>query len=295
MNLNSKFFSIILFSFYCLAMENNTTNTLALEPASHDYQVLSTEAQLALGLPVESHFPIKKFNQPCPQKIIMPCFISINDIFINEKFLKNSPYALKRCFVFLAAVKAKYKDAEPHEILQKKYSDIVNYIVSKGKIDTSSFEEILKTSQDLVSKYGETKVKQFGEELKNLLKIQQHRTDTEGLYATQCYHCVRCYSKFVFWNSSAIPFELRAVYNHGNLSSYEIDEIAEQLEQQNKICAEHKNTEKTKEMLKQNEFLADHKNREKLDQVLEELHLHKNREKFAEVLKELGSVKKIII
>ncbi|MCL4361276.1 hypothetical protein M1446_02895 [Candidatus Dependentiae bacterium] len=150
MNFKIKILSIlVLLSLNCFAMETGSNDEYPA--ASPKYQKLASEAQVAAGIPLEKHYPIKKVNQ-IRGVVTVPGMIGV-----NEKDLNKYSYGVQRCQLFHEAIHVKYDDAQR----------------SWDRCHFKSMEAPLSFEEELEER-----------------RLGENRADIEGYNATQCFSCV---------------------------------------------------------------------------------------------------------
>lgn len=199
-------------------------------PATPFYQELGKEAQYAVGIPKEYHVPIKKILPTNPMAAFVSALAFPNAIYVNEQKLNEQPYGVKRCAVY-------------HEAIHKKYNDMtiapmLEFFMFFGTM--YGVHKILKSLQ-LSTALHVLGVVTPGVIATMIVCSKNHhyrerRADIEGFYATQCATCVQ---EMATDRHQKFEIDSHPLRNEGYLWAHEINLIAQDLQQQNKICAYH--------------------------------------------------------
>ncbi|MCL4361277.1 hypothetical protein M1446_02900 [Candidatus Dependentiae bacterium] len=225
MNFKLKILSVlVLLSLNCFAMEIKQEIDPGVQSAlaSQFYQDLGKEAQFSVGIPEAQHVPIKNFPNLIKQ-LQSFAITSDTDIYIDEYYLDLALYGIQRCIIF-------------HEAIHRKYNDL-QYL----KNVTNKALGLKFDSEENLKNY----LKIYAEEVQQCRSFCEHRADTEGLYATQCYMCVNEYLKlqqlsFQEADETKNGISEKKMNYLGYATIDEMKKIVDNLMQQNKICAYHK-------------------------------------------------------
>lgn len=198
--------------------------SLGTVPASALFQNLGKEAQISVGIPPFFNVPIRKFRKDVS---IAGCQTP-HAIYVNEE--KKSTYGVDRMMIYHEAIHKKYNDftttlyAIPGITMVS--SIIINFVLkSILNIKDQEARALISVTAALASSY-------IGAQ--KMLRLCERRADTEALYIAACHTCahdvVDARTKSEVKNNLA---------THGYLLSHEINKIAQELKEQNKICKFH--------------------------------------------------------
>jgi hypothetical protein len=197
------------------------------EPASQKYQELGSQAQFAVGIPLERHAPIKKINPASPVAYMFGALAESDAIYVNEEKFDKATYGSVRCALCHEAVHVKYHD---------KVADGILEIVALIGATIGAFL-ILKT-YDIV-RLRKTLSFIIGLGISSCASLQYHqfmerRADIEGHYATQCSTCVYEHAQR---RKQLFEEENNPLKDHGYLWAADLEKIAQELG--DKKCAYH--------------------------------------------------------
>lgn len=203
--------------------------------ASIEYQLLGKDVQSAIGLSPSKQLPIKKIPTTSPLYTLVGALAQPDAIYVNEEKLNERPYGARRCALLHEAIHARYNDMATHDIL----SDL-GWIVSSFVTYKSLrwiYPQQRKVVLGLVAVGGNYA-------LAFLLGMQhkyyiERRADIEGHYASECFICVQEAAE-----QRRISFEEQnnPLRYQGYLWAAELTTIAQELEQQHKICDYHRSS-----------------------------------------------------
>ncbi len=201
-------------------------------PATPHYQALGKEAQSAVGIPEEYHVPIKKMPQTNPLAGVAAGFAMPHAIYMNEEKLNELSYGVQRCAVYHEAIHKKYNDDTvddvsacitffgtayvTHKILQTITPNLYLIVRVLGMCGSG----IISTNIVCTEYY----------------HYRERRADIEGCYATQCATCVQ---EAATHRRKRFEEENHPFKNNGCLQADEMEIIAHDLKQENKLCIHH--------------------------------------------------------
>lgn len=209
----------------------NIASELGIQPATSQYQELGKETQIALGIPEEYHVPIRQLHKESKDyAIALPQVIYVNEEKLNE------PYGVQRCILFHEATHKKYNDNTTKSLIRIGTFLGTMYGTSKiikACVSQSTPKHIIDAG---LTGFIMAMVINVGYEC-----YTERRADTEGFSATNCATCVQEMRTFKT-PTTEIAFH-PSRNNRRYLVPDEIKLIEQNLQQQNKICAFHKNYE----------------------------------------------------
>ncbi len=199
------------------------------ELASSEYQELGKEAQSVLGIAEQYHVPIKKFP-PIMSNFPAAALAMPGAIYINEDRLKSESYGAKRSCLF-------------HEVIHKKYNDVsFNIAIEFGTLIGSGYFSSKLLSYASLSKWVHYPlvaiVSLFCTNCAGIVysKYMERRADIEGHFATQCSECVQ---ESASRRRRLVEIEKNPLQNNGYLFADALEQIAQKLKSENKLCHYH--------------------------------------------------------
>lgn len=189
-----------------------------LGEASEIYQTLGKEAQDNVGIEAKYQVPIRKRDHLHNEG----ARCQADRIYVNEEFINNAPYVIKKYIMY-------------HESIHKKYNDnTVPIVANIGALGITFVSYIIMFQLPvrllfkliLPNVLGVTSLVLFASRSHY---YEERRADVEGLYAMSCYKCVNDVSNYL----------IRGDNNDGYLNNTEIGQIAKVLKRQNKLCKNH--------------------------------------------------------
>lgn len=202
------------------------------EMASEEYQNLGEEAQHALRIHQERHVPIKKLDPNSPLAKFVGGLAFPETIYVNEEKLNQATYGYRRHALF-------------HEAVHKKYNDMsADTLVELGVMIASSIGALflIKAAKPKLSKV------KHGIGIFSIAVLAsmiasnrfhyyfERRADIEGIYAAQCSVCAQ---ESATRRRESFEVEKNPLRNGGYLWAKDMEKIAQDLKQQDKICSYH--------------------------------------------------------
>lgn len=205
-------------------------------PATEEYQKLGNEAQDAVGIPKHYQVPIRRMPQESLYASTIDAITEVGAIteskaiYINEKLMNQQPYEIQRYVAFHEAIHKKYNDNSMRSLLYLSISlpgcVTLSYLpiyIATGTASIIAGVAIIIAFLKIGQRFG---------------RYAERRADIESCYATQCSTCVQAVALSLNNLSSSVN-DSRS--NHGYLQNSEFSIIAQDLKEQNKMCAYHKN------------------------------------------------------
>jgi len=232
-SLNSKtFFDRIIGSIGQSRAMNSFTAWLASKGPSQaplaplELQQLGVEAQADVGIPIERQLPIRQNLQDKNHN----ANTNADAIYVTARLLdEKASYGFKRFVLHHEAIHAKYNDSAAFlpVIGVPLITSIIGSTLLFKKMNPQGKLKLLYPLVALVGAVGSFFISGEYE------PYCERRADTEGCYATQCSACVY----------EAAQACTDAHVSEGYLSKAEKRIIAHELEQQDKLCAHHRNAQ----------------------------------------------------
>lgn len=230
-------------------------------PARPEFQKMGADAQTAVGIPVKRQVPVRQFKDmeegdACTE---------YEAIYLDEDTFNSTenPYGFKRCTIYHEAVHVKYNDYRSDRLI--KIAGLMSGLFLTKILNPQG---ALKILYPISSSTGYFVGKLLAQKY---LRYCERRADIEGHYATQCAACVQesadhlrkeltsLHEQLAMFRDNKdiqnadgeliTPFDREALINEGQncinefnkryLSPDELDKIALDLKQQNKLCAFH--------------------------------------------------------
>ena len=202
-----------------------TLNNFDDQLADPSIQELGKEAQLAVGISEKKCIPIKKLN---PNIVNGSAIAEPDAIYVNEQSFQRYNFGFKRCTMLHEAIHVKNRDSTMNFLIGGltflTLSSGLEKIIKKSRMVTRSKalqKSVIYVPSYLSTLYACKKFHYFGEQ----------RADVEGYYASNCSSCVKEAIMLTKYNEE----EKLAGYLDKNSSI----KIAEDLEQQHKLCTFH--------------------------------------------------------
>lgn len=206
------------------------------ELASSEYQVLGQEIQTKVGIPKNYQVPIKILSPQYPMLKYVGAITETDGIYLNKEKFDQAKFSNKRCLLFHEAIHKKYNDLSFGQILELlvfSSSTISTYALLKkmDKIYSKPWYVrwgIILLAGTIVNAFSSIKYQKFIE----------RRADIEGCYASACHVCVK---DLALRRKELFEEEYNPLKNNGYLFYEELIKIAQELEQEAKLCEYHKN------------------------------------------------------
>jgi len=206
------------------------------ELASAEYQTLGEEIQTKVGIPKEHQVPIKILSPQHPLIKYAGAIAETDGIYINKEKLDQAQFSLKRGLLFHEAIHKKYNDLSFGQILELLVfasSTISTYALLK-QIDRI-YSKPWYVRWGIISLVGS--IASIIADLK-FQKFIERRADVEGSYSCACYICVR---DMALRRKQIFEEQYNPLKYNGYLFCDELEKIAQELEQEAKVCEYHKN------------------------------------------------------
>lgn len=200
--------------------------------ASDQYQVLGKEAQCAVGILENSQLPIKKIPVTSIYASLVGALAQPDAIYINEEKLNDRPYGARRCALLHEAIHTKYHDMATHDVLWDLgwlISSVGTYKLLRWKYPQQS--KILLGTSATIGNFVALSIIS----LKHKYYLER-RADIEGHYASQCSACVQ---ETADYRRKIFEQEHNPLRNQGYLWANDLEKIAQELEQEHKLCSYH--------------------------------------------------------
>lgn len=228
--------------------------------ASAEYQKIGKQAQIDLGIHPKLTIPIRKTNNPEVGGCVLP---TTGGIYANENHSLYKAYGLKNQTLRHEATHIKYADGP--STLFAAYAAME--LISAGNAIAKTFCKEHDTAIDWISTViGLLSVYKI---VKNYNYYCEHRADTEGLYATNCFVCTSNRKKHEQERKQDIT-------KFGYLSVKEIEQIEHHLKAHNRICSYHVNEKKYKFFDNKKEVFAPFKQIKEIKNILPKLSYYTN-------------------
>jgi len=204
-------------------------------PATPHYQALGKEAQSTVGIPAEYQVPIKKMSPNNPIAQIAAGLTFPHAIYINEEKLDEQSYGVQRCAMYHEAIHKKYNDISFDNIIEWPILFGTGYAthkilqIIKPRITPNFIHGILVVASAFTSMYKTSLAYHH---------YMERRADVEGCYATQCATCVQ---EAATHRRKRFEEENHPFKDNGYLQANEMEMIAHDLKEENKLCAYHEN------------------------------------------------------
>lgn len=203
------------------------------EPASEVYQAMGKEAQDALGIPLDHQVPVKKLNPSSPIAPLAAAIAEPDAIYVNEEALQQRGYGAQRSVLFHEAVHRKYHDNSVDgiiELLTLTTAGIATHKLIKAIKPVGRFN-FFHALGVIVGSFTAASLTSAA-----FHRHMERRADIEGHYATQCSLCVQ---ESAVKRKQSFENQNHPLRNAGYLSAEELESIASDLKEQNKVCAFH--------------------------------------------------------
>jgi hypothetical protein len=203
------------------------------EPASSEYQQLGKEAQDVLGIAVNRQLPIKKIPSTSMIYGLVGAIAPSDAIYVNEDKFNKTTYGARRCGLIHEAVHAKYHDTATDTALELG-------TLSLGAMVAYAFIKAIKPQgrYKILGALGlgvATLTVSYVSSLK-FHHYMEHRADVKGHYASQCHVCVQ---EAAVRRREIFEVQNHALKDNGYLWAEQLEKIANDLKQQNKVCTVH--------------------------------------------------------
>lgn len=208
---------------------------MGTKSAAPHYQTLGKEAQYAVGILEEYQVPILCMSPTNPLIEIVSALTFPYAIYVNEEKLDAQPYGVQRCLLFHEAIHKKYNDMTIDNILEWPILFGTGYATHK------LLQKIAPTATPRVIHYILVCVASFYATHKTSQAYHHYieqRADIEGYYATQCATCVH---EAAIYRRKKFEEENHPLKNNGYLQANDLEGIALDLQQENKLCTYHNN------------------------------------------------------
>ena len=200
--------------------------------ASKEFQDLGEEAQYMVGIPEESHVPIKKIDPASPLAKIVGAIAEPNAIYVGEEKLNERAYGCKRCALFHEAIHNKYNDLSTDSVL-----GLITFVgTSVFAYKAVKLLKLLENRPTLCLAASIIGCFASGFVSLKFHKYIERRADIEGHYATQCYVCVKESSD---QRKKSFEQDNNPLKNNGYLWSADLEKISQDLKNENNICLFH--------------------------------------------------------
>lgn len=204
-----------------IAQGNIPFSELDFGPASLHFQKMGKQAQLEMGIPVESHVPIRKIN-PHVNKGIVVGLAHPEGIFIDEE-------VLNRCSFYFQQFCLRHEAAHIFYDILSNEAEIIAHLTEQAL--TSHISPILFDS------YLPNKMKNPVLRPARLFQLRrdkpkyiERRADLAACKATRCAPCLRIVAQHTTTNTP-----------DGYLNRSEIEAIAKEQEKMGYVCRDHAN------------------------------------------------------
>jgi hypothetical protein len=190
-----------------------------------ELQQLGAEAQADVDIPLERQLPIRQNLQDKDHD----ANTNPDAIYVTAKLLdEKTSYGYKRCVLYHEAIHAKYNDSAAliPVIGVPLATGIVGGLLLLKKMNPKGKLKLLYPLAALAGALSGILISGEYE------PYGERRADIEGCYATQCSACVY---------ETAQPCSDDYISPEGYLSKKELIQIAQDLEQQGKLCTYHRN------------------------------------------------------
>ncbi|MFZ5954463.1 MAG: hypothetical protein ACOYT8_05195 [Candidatus Dependentiae bacterium] len=225
--------------------------------ASAEYQHLGKQAQIDLGTHPKLTVPIKRANNVEFAGLV---HATNGSIYVNENSYNNQSYGSRNHVLHHEAVHIKYADGPSKVVALGTWA----LIATAGNQIAKTFcnkHDVIDAATIIIalsSVYYTAKYSYYCE----------HRADTEGLYATNCFVCASDTKKREQKRKEDIT-------KYGYLSVKEIEQIEQHLKAHNRICLYHINEKKQKFFDNKKEILAPFKRIKEIKSILPKLSYYK--------------------
>jgi len=204
------------------------------EAAALLYQELGSEAQNLVGVPSQDQLKIKRIDPKSPMIEIAGAVTTANAIYVNEVKLDQRTYGDQRSALAHEAIHRKYCDSSMDNILEwttMLLSGFATHKLIQALKPHGRFKVVhgitVVASAILCSSLTNKKFHNF----------MERRADIEGHYATGCSVCV--HESALHRKELAKQNNLLLKLQPGYLNGEELEIIAQDLAEQNKLCAYH--------------------------------------------------------
>ncbi len=206
------------------------------ESASQQYIDLGKEAQDSVGIPQERQVPIKSFFKNMPFFGQFAGAVAEPDaICVNEEKLNQQTYGARRFAMFHEAVHEKYNDLSVDAIVELVAMivfmvgahKLIKAIKPKGRFKALHVIAVIAAGfvgGSICSSYYH--------------KFFERRADTQGIWAAACHKCAQEVAdrRRVSFEQEKNPLRYK-----GYLWANDFEQIAQELQNQGKLCSHHKN------------------------------------------------------
>lgn len=202
------------------------------ETASQIFEEMGKEAQTKLGIHYEQQVPTRKLNPNSPMAQFVGALAEPNAIYVNEEKLHTRTYGALRSMLFHEAVHRKYHDLAMDWLLETvvllSSGFMVHKLLKKFTHRFRALRAIMVIIASLSAASGTSSV---------FHHYMERRADIEGHYATECSVCAHesAEQRRISFGDQNNPLR-----DNGYLWAKELEIIANDLKEQNKLCLHHK-------------------------------------------------------